>query len=106
MLQLLQIIFSFIGRQIRYIFSLFRRKQEPTEVYATYICACPPNFIQGEGIHIDINWTLEKCEEANMAETNARKPKPTSENLHRTTPQERIEWQPFKLPIPYEGFFD
>jgi hypothetical protein len=44
--------------------------EAPEEItpYADYICPLPPSWIPGEGIRIDMRFTMEQAEEQNYKE--------------------------------------
>jgi len=63
---------------------------EPIIPYGDYICALPDNWIPGDGIMIDINFTMEQIELRNYADCVRNLSMKHSESLIKNTSEGRF----------------
>lgn len=63
------------------------------EFYTDYICALPSNWIPGEGMQIDIRYSMEQAELFNYAQSVIRFNRPTHTSV--VSEQEKTELTDF-----------
>lgn len=64
--------------------------EEDVIYYAEYICPLPPNWIPGDGMKMDVKFTMEQAEALNYKECIDRLKETRPENLNKNTPYKKL----------------